>query len=129
MANIYITLIDSFYNIQSVGSIALVDDIYFDQANDINDQDNFPVEYSLWQNFPNPFNPSTKIKYSVPQFSNVELKLFDVLGNEIETLVDEEKTAGTYEVTWYAVQLPSGVYFYQLKASGYLETKKMILLR
>jgi hypothetical protein len=85
--------------------------------------------YSLSNNYPNPFNPSTKIKYSVPKSSNVVIKVFDVLGNEIETLVNEEKAAGTYEVTWYAEQLPSGVYFYQLQAGDYINTKKMILLK
>jgi hypothetical protein len=93
-------------------------------------------DFSLSQNYPNPFNPSTKIKYSVPQSSQVQIKVFDVLGNEIETLVNQEKPAGTYEITWYAEALPSGIYFYQLKvypanggASSFVETKKMILLR
>jgi hypothetical protein len=81
------------------------------------------------QNYPNPFNPSTKIKYSVPQSSNVVIKIFDVLGNEIETLVNEEKSTGTYELTWYATNLPSGVYFYQLNAGSFVETKKMLLLK
>ncbi len=88
-----------------------------------------PSDYVLYQNYPNPFNPSTKIKYSVPQSSNVVIKVFDVLGNEIETLVNEEKPAGTYELTWYAEQLPSGVYFYQLRAGDYVQTRKMILLK
>jgi hypothetical protein len=85
--------------------------------------------YSLSNNYPNPFNPSTKIRYSVPQSSDVIIKVFDILGNEIETLVNEEKPAGTYEITWYAANLPSGVYFYRLKSEGYVETKKMILLK
>jgi len=85
--------------------------------------------YSLEQNYPNPFNPSTKIRYSVPQSSNVVIKVFDVLGNEIETLVNEEKSIGTYELTWYATNLPSGVYFYQLNAGEFINTKKMILLK
>jgi len=88
-----------------------------------------PLDYVLFNNYPNPFNPSTKIKYSLPQYSNVILKVFDVLGNEIETLVNEEKPAGTYELTWYAESLPSGVYFYQLSAGLYIETKKMLLLK
>ena len=75
--------------------------------------DKVPTEFLLSQNYPNPFNPSTKIRYSVPQSSNVTIKVFDILGNEIETLVNEEKPAGTYEITWYAANLPSGVYFYQ----------------
>ena len=85
--------------------------------------------FSLLQSYPNPFNPSTKIKYSIPQTSQVQIKVFDVLGNEIETLVNEEQPAGTYELTWYAGQLPSGVYFYQLKAGDFVETKKMLLLK
>ena len=91
--------------------------------------DGIPAAYNLTQNFPNPFNPSTKIKYSVPQTSQVQIKVFDVLGNEIETLVNEEKLAGTYELTWYAANLPSGVYFYQLKAGDFISTKKMILIK
>jgi hypothetical protein len=86
-------------------------------------------EFKLETNYPNPFNPGTKIKYSVPQTSMVQIKVFDVLGNEIETLLKEEKPLGTYEITWYAEDLPSGVYFYQLKAGPFIETKKMILLR
>jgi hypothetical protein len=95
-----------------------------------------PTKFLLSQNFPNPFNPRTTIKYSLPQSSNVVIKIFDVLGNEIETLVNEEKPTGTYELMWNAANLPSGVYFYQLKvypaiggAGDYISTKKMILLK
>ena len=88
-----------------------------------------PSVFLLSQNFPNPFNPSTKIKYSVPQSSQVQIKVFDVLGNEIARLMDEEKSVGTYELTWNAENLPSGVYFYQLRAGDFIQTKKMILLR
>ena len=88
-----------------------------------------PSSYNLSQNYPNPFNPSTKIKYSIPQSSNVVIKVFDILGNEIETLVNEEKSTGSYELSWNAANLPSGVYFYQLKAGDYTSVKKMILLR
>ena len=91
--------------------------------------DAIPTEFSLSNNFPNPFNPSTKIKYSIPQSSKVVIKVFDILGNEIETLVNEDKPGGTYEVTWYAENLPSGVYFYQLKAGTYVQTRKMLLLK
>jgi len=95
--------------------------------------DEIPTGYSLTQNFPNPFNPSTKIRYSVPQSSRIVIKVFDLLGNEIETLVNEEKVVGTYELTWYAESatggLPSGVYFYQLRAGDYIAMKKMILLK
>jgi len=88
-----------------------------------------PRNYSLEQNYPNPFNPSTKINYSVPKSSIVQIKVFDVLGNEVEILVNEEKPAGTYELNWDAGILPSGVYFYQLKAGSFIETKKMLLMK
>jgi polyhydroxybutyrate depolymerase len=95
----------------------------------IENETNQPIEYELKQNYPNPFNPSTKIRYSVPQSSTVVIKVFDILGNEIETLVNVEKPAGTYEVEFSAASLPTGVYFYQLQAGSFVETKKMILLR
>ena len=88
-----------------------------------------PHNYFLSNNFPNPFNPSTKIRYSISHLSQVQIKVYDILGKEIETLVNEEKSTGTYEVTWYAENLPSGVYFYQMKAGSYINTKKMILLK
>lgn len=94
-----------------------------------NEKNNIPDQYNLEQNYPNPFNSSTKIKYSIPQSSNVIIKVFDILGNEIETLVSEEKPVGIFEITWYADQLPSGVYFYRLKAGDFIQTRKMILLR
>jgi hypothetical protein len=88
-----------------------------------------PSSYILSQNYPNPFNPSTTIRYSVPQLSKVVIKVYDILGNEIATLMDEEKSVGTYEITWNAENLPSGVYFYQMRAGDYVNTKKMILLK
>ena len=88
-----------------------------------------PVAFTLAQNYPNPFNPGTKIKYSVPQSSNVVIKVFDVLGNEIETLINEEKPVGTYELNWNAANLLSGVYFYRLQAGDFVQTRKMLLLK
>ena len=93
-------------------------------------------EFSLSQNYPNPFNPTTKIHFTIPsrtEYSSVPqiatLKVYDILGNEVAALVDEEKPAGNYEVAFDAGNLPSGVYFYQLIAGSVSETKKMILLR
>jgi len=98
-------------------------------------------EFELEQNYPNPFNPSTKIKFTIPavtlsevEGSLVTLKVYDVLGNEIATLVNEEKPAGEYEVIFNSHSgevrnLPSGIYFYQLKCGNFIETKKMILLK
>lgn len=91
--------------------------------------DQVPTELSLSQNYPNPFNPGTNMQYAISSKQFVSLKVYDVLGNEIETLVNEEKPAGTYEVTWHAANLPSGVYFYELKAGEFFQTKKMLLLK
>ncbi len=87
--------------------------------------------FGLAQNYPNPFNPSTKIKFTVPVGTQgvVSLRIFDVLGKEISTLVNEEKPGGPYEVEFDGTGLPSGIYFYQFKAGGYTETKKMLLLK
>jgi hypothetical protein len=88
-----------------------------------------PIVYSLEQNYPNPFNPTTVIKYSIPEISKVSLTLFNILGEEVATLVNEEKVADYYTVECNAASLPSGVYFYQLRADNYISTKKMLLLK
>ncbi len=85
--------------------------------------------YKLEQNYPNPFNPSTTINFQIPSSSRVSLKVFDVLGREVSTLVNENKSAGKYSVTFDADKLTSGVYFYNLQAGNYSETKKMILIK
>ena len=101
----------------------------FDGIVGVEEQTALLTEFALEQNYPNPFNPNTMIKYSVPQSSNVVIKVFDILGNEIETLVNKEKSSGTYELAWYAANLPSGVYLYRLQAGSFVETKKMTLLK
>jgi hypothetical protein len=93
------------------------------------DNNSLPSTYSLQQNYPNPFNPSTIIEYQIKELADVELKVFDVLGSEIMTLVDDYKSAGSYQAVFDAFNIPSGVYFYRLKANDFVETKKMILLR
>ena len=93
------------------------------------EQSNIPDAFSLSQNFPNPFNPTTTIKYKLKETSKVQLEVFNVLGNEIETLINTQKPAGNYEVTWNAVNLPSGIYFYQLQTNSFTDTKKMVLLK
>ena len=89
--------------------------------------------YGLSNNYPNPFNPSTTIKYQIPELNFVTIKVYDVLGNEVVTLVNEEKPSGNYEVEFNTSSInhhpSSGIYFYQLKAGNFVETKKMILLR
>ena len=88
-----------------------------------------PVSINLYQNYPNPFNPSTKIRYEIPERSSVTIKVYDVLGNEVYTLVREEKLVGNYKIEFDGANLPSGVYFYQIKAGNYVETKKMVLMK
>lgn len=85
--------------------------------------------YDLAQNYPNPFNPETIISFKTARQSFISLKIFDILGNEIKTLVNEVKSAGNYKIKFHAEDLASGIYYYQLKAEDYLLTKKMILLR
>jgi hypothetical protein len=87
-----------------------------------------PDNYSLNQNFPNPFNPSTNIKFDIPRSSFTKLIVYDILGNEVTNLVNEELKPGNYEVTWYA-NYPSGVYFYKLQAGKFNETKRMVLIK
>lgn len=88
-----------------------------------------PKNFELSQNYPNPFNPSTTIEYSIPKDANVTLKIYDVLGKEVATLVNEQKSAGTYIVNWNASNLSSGAYFYRITAGEFTATKKMFLLK
>ncbi len=108
--------------------------------NSVDDKGNqsLPNEFALYQNYPNPFNPATKIKFTIPNkvflngtksFIDVQLLVYDVLGNEIVTLVNEEKSAGVYEVEFNAEGLTSGIYFYKLQAGLFTETKKMLLIK
>jgi hypothetical protein len=111
----------------------LTDEIVVSVAN----EETIPNTFSLEQNYPNPFNPSTKIRFTIPsviasetkQSQFVSLKVYDVLGNEVATLVNEDKQAGSYEVDFNSAGLSSGIYFYKLQAGSFIETKKMILLR
>jgi hypothetical protein len=88
-----------------------------------------PAKFELSQNYPNPFNPSTTIRYQLPVNSRITLKVFDMLGKEVTTLVNEQKLAGSYEVTLNADRLSSGVYYYQLKTDNFVQTKKLALVK
>lgn len=98
-------------------------------TNIIDDRNNQPTQYQLFQNYPNPFNPTTTISFSLPTKSFVSLKIFDALGRELSTLVNEELSAGNQTRQWNAENVSSGIYFYQLKAGSFTETKKLLLLR
>jgi hypothetical protein len=86
-------------------------------------------EYELVQNYPNPFNPSTVIRYQLPKESEVKLRIFDVLGREITTLIDQYQKEGRYEVEFNASKLASGVYIYRLEADDFVNSKKMLLVK
>ena len=95
----------------------------------VSNEDGTVKKFGLSQNFPNPFNPSTVIGYQLPVNTMVTLKIYDVLGRDVQTLVNERQTAGSYSVTFNAATLPSGVYFYRLEAGTYTATKKLLLLK
>ncbi len=88
-----------------------------------------PTRFELYQNYPNPFNPMTNFKFQIPKSGLVNLKVYDILGNEIEILLSKQLNPGTYEVSFNASQYPSGVYFYTLRYDGYFESRKMILIK
>jgi len=126
------TLFPGYFNlkfeISSSGNLYWIDSIKT-IVTGIGKDELLPKQYYISQNYPNPFNSTSIIKYSIPKSSQVTLKIFNVLGSEIETLVNEEKSIGTYEINWNAVNLPSGVYFYRLQAGDFVQTRKMILLK
>ena len=88
-----------------------------------------PLSYALFNNYPNPFNPISTIKYDLPEGARVQIKVYNVLGKEVAKLVNEEKPAGRYEVEFNASSLASGIYFYRIQAGSFVDTKKMILLK
>ena len=91
--------------------------------------DIIPSTYRLQQNYPNPFNPTTTIQYDLPEASNVVLKIYNLQGKEISTLVSDRFSAGKYKIQWDASGLTSGIYYYQLQANKFVETKTLILLK
>lgn len=96
----------------------------------VEDEDTFlPTDFHLSQNYPNPFNPTTSIQFSTPTPTHVSLKVYNVLGEEVLTLINEKKPAGTFEIYFYATKLSSGVYFYTLRAGAFIETKKCLLIK
>ncbi|RMG27822.1 MAG: T9SS C-terminal target domain-containing protein, partial [Methanobacteriota archaeon] len=88
-----------------------------------------PEKFELAQNFPNPFNPATSIRFSLPQANHVSLKVYNIAGQEVATLVNEYKKAGTYEVSFDAKNLPSGTYFYKIVSGELSSVKKMLLIK
>jgi len=96
---------------------------------DVEDEETIPTVFKLEQNYPNPFNPSTTIKFAVPERSNVLIKIYDILGSEVVTLVNEEMDAGWYQKSFDAYSYSSGVYLFRMEAGNYISTKKMMLIK
>lgn len=90
-------------------------------------QPNIPGEFKLYQNYPNPFNPTTTIKYNLHKSNDVTLKIYNLIGQELETLVNGFQTAGKHEINWQPNGLPSGIYFYRLQSGEFSQAKKLIL--
>jgi hypothetical protein len=101
----------------------------FSKLTNIKDADKLSPEIYLMQNYPNPFNPTTTINYQIPKQVHVTLKIFDVLGREVATLVNKSEEAGYKSVTFDANKLPSGVYFYRLQTDTFVQTNKMLLMK
>lgn len=125
-----------FYSFSNYKLVPRQNDDFVGHVTSVKNSEVIPEKFSLDQNYPNPFNPSTVIQFSIPNvnqngkiINNVMLKVYDVLGREVKTLVNESKQPGTYEVKFDASQLSSGIYFYTLNAGDFYQTKKMMLLK
>jgi plastocyanin len=110
-------------------SLGMVGTITATSPNAVNDEENNPDKFRLSQNYPNPFNPSTKIEFSVPSESRVTIKVFNSIGEEVATILNNVIKSGSHSVDFNAGKLTSGIYFYQIKAQNFTATKKMILLK
>ena len=133
---IQLIVLSSDNNDAGFGAYALVDDLSLGITTDIELSTKLPSEYSLEQNYPNPFNPTTTISYSIPAVitnsaphQNVNLTIYDLLGKEVKNIVNGYKEPGNYEVTFDATSLSSGIYYYTLSTSSFVQTKKMLLIK
>jgi len=111
-----------------------IDDIYFKKEDEPTLIDNnflaeVPTDFRLFHNYPNPFNPETKIRFNLPKSVKVKMTVYDIAGRKVKSLLNEDKTAGSYEIIFDGSQLASGIYLYTLEAGNYTDVKKMILLK
>ncbi len=120
---------DSTGSSSSIGSYALVDNISFGPVTTVQPENNVVTNFALNQNYPNPFNPTTKISYTIPKESFISLKVYNILGMEVATLVDRRESPGSYTINFNAENLPSGIYLAQLNTGSYSKTIKMTLLK
>jgi len=121
--NQYVNGKDAGFSVRCIKGDGLTD------AAEVNIGGNISTEFSLSQNYPNPFNPSTRINFSISEPGNVVLKIFDVIGKEVKSLLNGYKSAGSYSIEFDASKLSNGVYYYQLSTDSFKETKKMILIK
>ena len=98
-------------------------------ATDVKEEEGIPTEYSISQNYPNPFNPTTKIKFALPKTALTKIIIYDLIGREVQTLINKELEAGYHEISIDANNLTSGVYFYRVQSGDFIQTKKMILMK
>lgn len=131
VASITVTIAPQPGQTPHVGTWFLLDLMTFDNlpssVEEINNQ--VPNNFELAQNYPNPFNPKTNINFSLPEASFVNLKVYNIQGEEVATLVNQELSAGTYKTNWNALEMPSGVYVYVLKAKDFVQSRKMLLMK
>jgi hypothetical protein len=104
-------------------------DVFIMPKSGVAGEEEIPTEFALTQNFPNPFNPATEIQYAIPSASNVKLEIFNITGEKVATLVEGYMNEGTYNVSFNASSLPSGMYLYRINAGSFVQTRKMILLK
>ena len=121
----------AFKHMDQNGDGIFIDDVSVERVGTvgITGINQIPSKYELFQNYPNPFNPTTNVKFSILNSGNVKLIVYDVMGREVQTLVNEKLQAGTYETTFDGSNLNSGVYFYKLMTQGFTETKRMLMIK
>lgn len=128
-AVIIIQVGDQQMNPAANGSFAEIDNLSFEAITDVKDDNSSVHDFRLEQNYPNPFNPATVINYKLSESDFVSLKVYDIIGNEVATLINKQQPAGSYSVNFDATNLPSGIYVYRLQAGSKIQTKKMTLLK
>jgi len=120
---------DPLFPLDSDSTITDIGAFYFHQSAIEPPDELLPTEHALYPNWPNPFNPTTTIRYDVKQTGRVRLTIFNLLGQQVTRLIDKQHLAGTYTISWHATDLPSGIYFYQMQTPGFVQTRKLILLK
>lgn len=130
-ASIVFLVLNTSGSLPIVGASMHIDNLSFSNTTGVEPIDGASIaeSFELKQNYPNPFNPSTTIEFSTTKTSNVKLTIFNPLGQEVETLVNEELTPGSYKADWQPQDLSGGIYFYQLEADGFVQTRKLVLTK